>query len=74
MSRISVVAEATAKLMEIERIKNSRGFKRNKYGAGRIGTILKELTDLRYTNALCGETSINNWLLQLCREFGTQFQ
>ena len=73
MSRITVVAEATAKMLEIERIRNSRGYKANGYGVGRISSLLQELTALRYSNAMCGEKSLQDWLLKLCRECGVKF-
>ena len=60
MSRLSIVNEAVSKIMELETIQNEDAFGKTSFGIERARIILKELSDIRYTNALCGEIEINN--------------
>ena len=73
MSRTSVLSEATSKMMELESIKSSDAFGKTDYGIKRAKVLFTELSELRYTNAMCGEHEMEKWLLSLQRKFATHF-
>jgi len=71
MSRQSVLNEVASKMMELESISDSLG--KITFSIKRAKFLFNELADLRYTNAMCGEKSMQEWMAKLRNKFAEHF-
>jgi hypothetical protein len=73
MSRETILNEATSKMIELESILNADAFGKTDYGVKRAQVLFNELTDLRYSNSMCGEHTMQKWMSKLRNRFAENF-
>ena len=73
MSRQSVLNEVASKMMELEAIAKADAFGKTDFGMERSKILFQELSELRYTNAMCGEKSMQEWMAKLRNKFAEHF-